>query len=55
MVTTKKSGHKFINKDDDGTYMICCIKTGGTFSTRLWDLEKVKKGICPCCDREVKE
>lgn len=43
----ERSGNKKI-------YLVKCLKTTGEFSTKLWDLEKVTKNTCPCCNEEIK-
>ena len=39
-------------KKDNSWYIICPI-TKGNFTTKLWDLNKVSKEICPCCGMNV--
>jgi len=46
--------HKFI-PIEFGEFLVKCKKTGGEFSTILWKIEKVPKGICLCCYEEIKK
>ena len=49
----KNIGHSFYNKNSDGSWMVKCFKTGGTFSTSLWKNEQVQKNTCPCCEESI--
>ena len=52
------NSHKFKYtglKNGRKTYEIKCLKEGGCFNTSLWDLEKIKRNICPCCNEEIKK
>jgi hypothetical protein len=41
--------HIFHSRDSKGIYLIKCCKTGGSFSSQLWRLERVPRNTCPCC------
>ena len=35
-------------------FRVKCSKTGGEFSTALWDLEKLPRNVCACCKGVIK-
>ena len=37
-------------KNNKKIYEVKCLNTTGSFNTSLWDLRKVKKNLCPCCN-----
>lgn len=41
--------------DERKTWLITCKKTGGEFSSALWDKDLVRQNKCPCCDEIIKE
>lgn len=51
---TKMAKHKFTKKLENGTWNVKCMKTQGSFNTSLWNLERVKRNICPCCNEAIK-
>ena len=42
-------------KNNKKTYDVTCLKEGGSFNTSLWDLGKVKRQVCPCCNMVIKK
>ncbi len=45
--------HDFYSRDSEGYWMVKCVKTTGTFSTRVWSNFMVKSQMCPCCGESV--
>ncbi len=46
--------HKFHSKDNEGIWIVECLKTKGSFSTKLWKDEKIPNQTCPCCGEVIK-
>mgnify|MGYP006910096282 CR=1 FL=1 len=40
-------------EEDRKVWIIRCKKTGGEFSSQLWDFDKVAKNVCPCCEQRI--
>lgn len=56
MRTLIKMKHKFHSKDiEDGSWMIWCPVTRGSFSTKLWKGGVISSQECACCGGNVKE
>jgi hypothetical protein len=52
---SRKTEHYFYDKDlNTGTWIVRCARTGGTFSTNLWRLEKYPQQVCPCCGETIR-
>jgi len=53
----KNKNHKFkyVGKiHDKKVYLVVCKKTGGDFSSILFDEGKTNRNTCPCCCEEIK-
>jgi len=46
--------HKF-KYIEEKIYLVKCKKTGGEFSTKLWDNEFILRNVCPCCKEVIKK
>ncbi len=46
--------HIFYHKNNDGSWMVYCRKTTGSFSTKIWDKKESLYGKCPCCMKDIK-
>ena len=51
-----KMKHKFHSKDvEDGSWMVWCPVTRGSFSTKLWKQGVIATQECACCGEDVKK
>ena len=47
-------GHIFLTKSNEGYWLVKCLETGGSFSTKMWAMEKEKQQYCPCCKKKIR-
>ncbi len=45
--------HRFKDKESDGSWIVHCNETGGSFSTILWKQFKVTDQECVCCGGKI--
>lgn len=53
-MTQSDTNHFFLNKDENGNWLIKCKQTEGLFSSMLWVLGKTPSKQCPCCGILIK-